>query len=89
MPGARMIGDNVNALSEKTLGLILRCQPQLAFAEGRGRLRRGLRGQHCLKANAEHPTDSRLIRPLPERAAWVGTRLPRFGLPDFRLFQTG
>ena len=34
LPGARTTGDNVNALSEKTLGLILRCQLQLVQAEG-------------------------------------------------------
>jgi len=88
VPGARTIGDNVNALSEETLGLILRCQLQLAQAEGLDDFGEVCGDSTACKANAEHPTDSRLIHALLERAARAGTTLSRFGLPDFRSFHT-
>jgi IS5 family transposase len=87
LPGARTIGDNVNALSEETLGLILRCQLQLVQAEGLDTFETLCGDSTACKANAEHPTDSRLILRFLERAAKVGGKLSRFGIPDFREFR--
>jgi IS5 family transposase len=87
LPGARTIGDNVNALSEETLGLILRCQLQLVQAEGLDAFETLCGDSTACKANAEHPTDSRLILRFLERAAKVGGKLSRFGIPDFREFR--
>jgi len=87
LPGARTIGDNVNALSEETLGLILRCQLQLVQAEGLDAFETLCGDSTACKANAEHPTDSRLILRFLERAAKVGGNLSRFGIPDFREFR--
>ena len=87
LPGARTIGDNVNALSEETLGLILRCQLQLVQAEGLDGFDTLCGDSTACEANAEHPTDSRLILRFLERAANVGGKLSRFGTPDFREFR--
>ena len=88
LPGARTIGDNVNALSEDTLGLILRCQLQLVQAEGLDNFVELCGDSTACEANAEHPTDSRLILRFLERAARAGAKLSQFGVPDFRSFRT-
>lgn len=86
LPGARTIGDNVNAVGPETLGLILRCQLQLAQAEGLDDFSEVCGDSTACAANAEHPVDSRLIHALLERCFREGSRLSRFGLPDFRPF---
>jgi hypothetical protein len=88
LPGLRTIGDNVNLVGAETRGLILRCQLQLAAAEGLDDFSEVCGDSTACAANTKHPTDSGLMLRLLDRVFRNGQALAKFGLPAFRQFST-
>jgi hypothetical protein len=88
MPGARTIGDNVNAVSNATRELILDCQIAMALEEELDDFSKSTVDSTAVAANTEWPTDSGMVFKLLERAAKAGEKLALFGLPPVRPWHT-
>ena len=84
MPGLRTIGDNINAVSNRTRELILDCQIAMALDEELDDFRRITADSTAVAANSEWPTDSGMLLKLLGRATRVGAKLKLFGLPQLR-----
>ena len=85
MPGLRTIGDNVNAVGAETRTKILQCQLKLALTEGLDDFNEVCGDSTACSANTRWPTDSSLILRLLARVHREGSRLDRYGLPNFRV----
>jgi hypothetical protein len=81
LPGRRTIGDNLNALSQATLELILDCQIGLALSEELDDFGALTADSTAVEADSCWPTDSGLMLRALERALRLGDKLARFGLP--------
>jgi hypothetical protein len=88
MPGLHTIGDNVNAVSNRTRELIMDCQIAMAMDEDLDDFQQITADSTAVAANSEWPTDSGMMFKLLERAVRVGAKLRCFGLPRLRQGQT-
>ena len=84
LPGATTILENINVLSEATLGLIHRTQLLRAMGEGLEDFRDLSVDSTSVEASSRWPTDSSSIERLLERAWRLGRSLDRWGLPAFK-----
>ena len=84
LPGATTILENINALSEATLGLSHRAQLLRATDESLEDFRELSVDSTAVEASSRWPTDSSLIERLLERAWRLGRHLDNWGLPAFK-----
>jgi len=83
LPPASTLSENLNALSDATRDFIHRAQLRYIVDEGLDDLSRLYLDSTAVEANTERPTDSGLITKLVERICRRGSKLDRFGLPNF------
>jgi len=84
MPGLRTIGDNINAVSNRTREGILDCQIAMALEEELDDFRKITADSTSVAARSEWPTDSGMLLKMLARAARIGAKLKLFGLPQLR-----
>ena len=85
IPGASTVVDNINAVREPTLKLILRCQLDCVREEGLDSFDDFIADSTAVSANSVYPTDSSLLAALALRVTGLFDRLKRLklGLPDW------
>ena len=84
MPGITTIVDNVNVVSEKTLGKIFDKQIEYVLKEDLDDFRNLTIDSTSVKANSCWPTDAKILTGLLTRANRLGQELEVFGLNNFR-----
>jgi IS5 family transposase len=83
LPPASTLSENLNAVSNATRDFIHRAQLRYIVDEGLDDLSSLYLDSTAVKANSERPTDSGLMTKLVERICRRGSKLDRFGLPNF------
>lgn len=83
LPPASTLSENLNAVSNATRDFIHRAQLRYIVDEGLDDFSSLYLDSTAIRANSERPTDSGLITKLVERICRRGSRLDRFGLPNF------
>ena len=85
VPGASTIADNINAVREPTLKLVLRSQLNCIREEGLDSFEDFIADSTAVSANSVYPTDSNLLAALAMRMTGLFDRLKRLklGLPDW------
>ena len=85
LPPASTLSENLNAVSNATRDDIHKAQLRYIVDEGLDDFRDLYLDSTAVAANTEWPTDSGLITKLVERICRRGSKLDRFGLPNFNL----
>jgi hypothetical protein len=80
IPGASTVVDNINAVREPTLKLILRCQLDCVREEGLDSFDDFIADSTAVSANSVYPTDSSLLAALALRMTGLFDRLKRLKL---------
>lgn len=83
LPAASTLSDNLNAVSNPTRDLIHKAQLGYILGERLDDFSSLYLDSTATAANTERPTDSGLITKLVERICRLGSKLERFGLPNF------
>jgi len=83
LPPASTLSENLNALSNATRDFIHKAQLRYIIAERLDDFSGLYLDSTATAANTQRPTDSGLITQLVERICRRGTKLDRFGLPNF------
>jgi hypothetical protein len=83
LPAASTLSDNLNAVSNATRDFIHKAQLRSIVAERLDDFSSLYLDSTATAANTEWPTDSGLITKLVERICRTGSKLDRFGLPNF------
>jgi IS5 family transposase len=83
LPPASTLSENLNAVSNATRDFIHQAQMRYILAEKLDDLRSLYADSTAVAANTERPTESGLITKLVERICRRGSKLDRFGLPNF------
>lgn len=85
VPGTSTVVDNVNAVREPTLELILRCQLSHARAAELDTFEDAVIDSTAVSANSKYPTDSNLMAALAMRMTGIFERLKKLklGFPDW------
>jgi IS5 family transposase len=83
LPPASTLSENLNAVSNDTRDFIHKAQLRYILDEGLDDLSSLYLDSTAVKANTERPTESGLITKLVERICRRGSKLDRFGLPNF------
>lgn len=83
LPPASTLSENLNAVSNPTRDFIHKAQLRYILDEGLDDFGSLYLDSTAVKANTERPTDSGLITKLVERICRRGSKLERFGLPNF------
>lgn len=83
LPPASTLSENLNAISNATRDFIHKAQLRYIVDEGLDDLSSLYLDSTATQANTERPTDSGLITKLVERICRRGSKLDRFGLPNF------
>ena len=83
LPPASTLSENLNAVSNATRDFIHRAQLRYIVDEGLDDFSSLYLDSTAVKANSERPTDSGLMTKLVERICRRGSKLDRFGLPNF------
>lgn len=85
VPGTSTVADNVNAVREPTLELILRCQLSHARAAELDTFEDAVIDSTAVSANSKYPTDSNLMAALAMRMTGIFERLKKLklGFPDW------
>lgn len=83
LPPASTLSENLNAVSNATRDFIHRAQLRYIVDEGWDDFSSLYLDSTATKANTEWPTDSGLVVKLVERICRRGSKLERFGLPNF------
>jgi IS5 family transposase len=84
LPSASTLSENLNAVSNATRDFIHKAQLRYILDEGLDDFRSLYLDSTAVKANTERPTESGLITKLVERICRRGSKLDRFGLPNFK-----
>jgi IS5 family transposase len=84
LPPASTLSENLNAVSNLTRDFIHKAQLRYIIDEGLDDFGSLYLDSTAIKANTERPTDSGLITKLVERICRRGSKLDRFGLPNFK-----
>lgn len=84
LPPASTLSENLNAVSNRTRDFIHKAQLRYIVDEGLDDFGSLYLDSTAIKANTERPTDSGLITKLVERICRRGSKLDRFGLPNFK-----
>src|SRR5207247_660481 len=80
---ASTLSENLTAVSNPTRDLIHQAQLRYILKEGLDDFSSLYLDSTAIKANTERPTESGLITKLVERICRRGSKLDRFGLPNF------
>jgi IS5 family transposase len=83
LPPASTLSENLNAVSNATRDFIHKVQLRYILDEGLDDFSSLYLDSTAIKANTERPTDSGLVTKLVERICRRGSKLDRFGLPNF------
>jgi len=83
LPAASTLSENLNAVSNPTRDFIHQAQLRYILDEGLDDFRSLYLDSTATQANTERPTESGLITKLVERICRRGSKLDRFGLPNF------
>jgi IS5 family transposase len=83
LPPASTLSENLNAVSNATRDFIRQAQLRYILDEGLDDFSSLYLDSTAIKANTERPTESGLITKLVERVSRRGSKLDRFGLPNF------
>jgi len=83
LPAASTLSENLNAVSNATRDFIHKAQLRYILEEGLDDFSSLYLDSTAVEANTERPTDSGLITKLVERVCRRGSKLDRFGLPNF------
>ena len=83
LPPASTLSENLNAVSNDTRDFIHKAQLRYIINERLDDFSSLYLDSTATAANTERPTDSGLITKLVERICRTGTKLDRFGLPNF------
>ena len=85
VPGASTVADNVNAVREETLQLLMRSQLCYAKTKGLETFEDMIADSTAVSANSEYPTDSGLMSALAVRLTGLFDRLKKLklGFPDW------
>jgi hypothetical protein len=85
VPGASTVADNVNAVRESTLNLILRSQLRRAKVTDLDTFEEVVIDSTAVSANSKYPTDSNLLAALAMRMTGLFERLKKLklGFPDW------
>jgi hypothetical protein len=83
LPAASTLSDNLNAVSNATRDFIHKAQLRYIVAERLDDFSSLYLDSTATAANTEWPTDSGLITKLVERICRTGSKLDRFGVPNF------
>jgi IS5 family transposase len=84
LPAASTLSENLNAVSNATRDFIHKAQLRYILDEGLDDFSSLYLDSTAVQANTERPTDSGLITKLVERICRRGSKLDRFGLPNFK-----
>ena len=84
LPPASTLSENLNAVSNATRDFIHQAQLRYILEEGLDDFSSLYLDSTAIQANTEHPTESGLITKLIERICRRGSKLDRFGLPNFK-----
>ena len=83
LPPASTLSENLNAVSNATRDFIHQAQLRYILGEGLDDFSSLYLDSTAIQANTERPTESGLITKLVERICRRGSKLDRFGLPNF------
>lgn len=83
LPPASTLSENLNAVSNATRDFIHRAQLRYILDEGLDDFGSLYLDSTAIQANTERPTESGLLTKLVERICRRGSKLDRFGLPNF------
>jgi IS5 family transposase len=83
LPPASTLSENLNAVSNPTRDFIHKAQLRYILKEGLDDFSSLYLDSTAVQANTERPTESGLITKLVERICRRGSKLDRFGLPNF------
>lgn len=85
VPGASTVADNINAVRESTLELILRCELGHARRAALDTFDDAVIDSTAVSANSKYPTDSNLLAALAMRMTGLFARLKKskWGFPDW------
>ena len=83
LPPASTLSENLNAVTNETRDFIHKVQLRYILDEGLDDFSSLYLDSTAIKANTERPTDSGLVTKLVERICRRGSKLERFGLPNF------
>jgi hypothetical protein len=83
LPPASTLSENLNAVSNATRDFIHQAQLRYILDQGLDDFSSLYLDSTAIKANTERPTESGLVTKLVERICRRGSKLDRFGLPNF------